>query len=164
MSSGISGQPKRRSKGSVVSTTYEFPMRQPTNKSLRQIIYDGKEGKVLGRTPRNWGKKRNFLSDVNGKQLDHNVKRLCDVSWCLCIKSTTNWSRVNVCIISFSARNLSQPPQSVASRVNGCVCWTPIINTSSANYYPSLNHEEISPHIALDHRSLFSPGYNCAIN
>jgi hypothetical protein len=56
------GKPKivpQRSKGSVVSTTYEFPyQRQAEVKTLRQIIYDGENGKVLGRTPKNWGKKR----------------------------------------------------------------------------------------------------------
>lgn len=58
--SGQSGQPKaapRRSKGSVVSTTYEFPyMRQKTERTFGQLIYDSKQGKVLGRTPKNWGK------------------------------------------------------------------------------------------------------------
>lgn len=54
------GQPKivpRRSKGSVVSTTYEFPyLRQAEKKTLGQLIYDGENGKVFGRTPKNWGK------------------------------------------------------------------------------------------------------------
>jgi hypothetical protein len=52
------GQPKitpRRSKGSVVSNTYEFP-RQAEKKTLAQLIYDGENGKVFGRTPKNWGK------------------------------------------------------------------------------------------------------------
>lgn len=60
--SGQSGQPKaapRRSKGSVVSTTYEFQpdqyMRKKTERTFGQIIYDSKQGKVLGRTPKNWG-------------------------------------------------------------------------------------------------------------
>ena len=52
---GQAGQP-RRSKGSVVSTTYEFPyMRKATERTFGQIIYDSKQGKVLGRTPKNWG-------------------------------------------------------------------------------------------------------------
>lgn len=49
----------RRSKtdGSISSTTYEFPyMNQPAKKSLRELIYSSKSGKVLGRTPKNWGK------------------------------------------------------------------------------------------------------------
>lgn len=38
-------------------TTYEFPIRKPkTKKSLRQLIYDGEKGRILGRTPKNWGK------------------------------------------------------------------------------------------------------------
>lgn len=56
MVAGQSGQP-RKSKGSVVSTTYEFPyMRQASDRTLGQIIYDSKQGKILGRTPKNWGK------------------------------------------------------------------------------------------------------------
>lgn len=57
MSSGKSNQPKvtpRKSKGSVVSTTYEFPYK-PAEKSLGKLLYDSQQGKVLGRTPKNWG-------------------------------------------------------------------------------------------------------------
>jgi len=48
---------KRRStKGSVTATTYEFPyMRQKKERTLGQLIYDGQQGKVFGRTPKNWG-------------------------------------------------------------------------------------------------------------
>lgn len=48
----------RKSKdGGISSTTYEFPyMLQPEKKSLGELIYSSKSGKVLGRTPRNWGK------------------------------------------------------------------------------------------------------------
>lgn len=50
--------PRRGTKGSMTSTTYEFPyMRQKTERTLGQLIYDGKNGKVFGRTPKNWGKK-----------------------------------------------------------------------------------------------------------
>lgn len=59
----MSSQPKvmpRRSsskKGSDVSQTYEFPyMRQAKQRTLGQLIYDGRQGKILGRTPKNWGK------------------------------------------------------------------------------------------------------------
>lgn len=61
----MSSQPKvtpRRSsskKGSDVSQTYEFPyMRQARQRTLGQLIYDGRQGKILGRTPKNWGKRR----------------------------------------------------------------------------------------------------------
>lgn len=57
MSSAKSNQPKvtsRKSKGSVVSTTYEFPYK-PAEKSLGTLIYDNQKGTVLGRTPKNWG-------------------------------------------------------------------------------------------------------------
>lgn len=57
MSSGKSNQPKvtpRKSKGSVVSNTYEFPYK-PAEKSLGKLLYDSQQGKVLGRTPKNWG-------------------------------------------------------------------------------------------------------------
>lgn len=38
-------------------TTYEFPIRKPkTKKTLGQLIYDGEKGRILGRTPKNWGK------------------------------------------------------------------------------------------------------------
>jgi hypothetical protein len=57
------GHPKpapRRSKGSVVSTTYEFQpdqyMRQADQRTFGQMLYDSKQGKVCGRTPKNWGK------------------------------------------------------------------------------------------------------------
>lgn len=59
MSTSKTSQPKvtpRRSKGgSIVSQTYQFPYK-PAEKSLGQLIYDSEQGKVLGRTPRNWGK------------------------------------------------------------------------------------------------------------
>ncbi|CRL00884.1 CLUMA_CG014135, isoform A [Clunio marinus] len=43
-------------KGSIQSTTYEFPyMRQPEKKTLGQLIYDREKGKILGRTLPNWG-------------------------------------------------------------------------------------------------------------
>lgn len=49
----MSNKPKPR----LQSTTYEFPIRGPAEKkTLRQIIYDKQEGRVLGRTPKNWGK------------------------------------------------------------------------------------------------------------
>lgn len=58
--SGKKEQPKvtpHRSKGgSVVSQTYEFPyLREKNEKTLGQLMYDSKAGKVLGRTPKNWG-------------------------------------------------------------------------------------------------------------
>ena len=41
---------------SAVELTYEFPyMHQPEKKTLRQLIYSSKSGKVFGRTPKNWG-------------------------------------------------------------------------------------------------------------
>jgi sodium/potassium-transporting ATPase subunit beta len=47
---------KRSTKGSVVSTTYEFPLdRKKNQRTLKEIIYDRENGKVLGRTPKNWG-------------------------------------------------------------------------------------------------------------
>jgi hypothetical protein len=47
----------RKSRASdLATTTYEFPyMRKPTNKSFGQLIYDRQQGKVFGRTPKNWG-------------------------------------------------------------------------------------------------------------
>lgn len=43
-------------------TTYEFPIRKPkTKKSLGQLIYDGEKGRILGRTPKNWGKLLNHI-------------------------------------------------------------------------------------------------------
>lgn len=67
--SGQSGQPKvtprRGTKGSMSSTTYEFPyMRQKTERTLGQLIYDGEQGKILGRTPKNWGKSRTLISII----------------------------------------------------------------------------------------------------
>lgn len=56
MSSGKSNQAKivsRKGKGSIVSTTYEFPLK-PVERSLGQMIYDGQKGTVLGRTGKNW--------------------------------------------------------------------------------------------------------------
>lgn len=45
------------SKPRLTSTTYEFPIRKPVEKkTLRQLIYDGEKGRILGRTPKNWGK------------------------------------------------------------------------------------------------------------
>lgn len=62
----MSSQPKvtpRRSKGSIVSQTYEFPyMRQARQRTLAQLIYDGRQGKILGRTPKNWGKQASRLN------------------------------------------------------------------------------------------------------
>lgn len=60
MSSQPKVMPRRATKGSLVSQTYEFPyMRQPKTRTLGQLIYDSKQGKVLGRTPKNWGKSIN---------------------------------------------------------------------------------------------------------
>jgi hypothetical protein len=71
MAAGQSNQP-RKSKGSVVSTTYEFPyMRQASDRTLRQLIYDSRQGKVLGRTPKNWGKTFVFCPGFSFLQL-HN--------------------------------------------------------------------------------------------
>jgi len=48
--------PRKSKDGSISSVTYEFPyMLQPEKKTLRQLIYSSKSGKVLGRTPKNWG-------------------------------------------------------------------------------------------------------------
>jgi hypothetical protein len=47
---------RRSTKGSVVSTTYEFPIRQKKTKTLQEIIYDSSEGTILGRTASSWGK------------------------------------------------------------------------------------------------------------
>lgn len=60
MSNGKKEEPKltsRHSKGgSIVSQTYEFPYgRSKNEKTLGQLVYDSKAGKVLGRTPKNWG-------------------------------------------------------------------------------------------------------------
>lgn len=63
-----SGKPKIRAvaKGSVVSLTYEFPyMHQPAKKTLRQLIYDGEKGKILGRTCQNWGKEQIITDDAS---------------------------------------------------------------------------------------------------
>lgn len=50
--------PRKSKDGSITTTTYEFPyMHQPEKKSLRELIYSSKSGKVLGRSPKNWGKK-----------------------------------------------------------------------------------------------------------
>lgn len=49
--------PRKSKDGSISSITYEFPyMLQPEKKTLRQLIYSSKSGKVFGRTPKNWGK------------------------------------------------------------------------------------------------------------
>lgn len=77
------GQPKitpRRSKGSVVSTTYEFP-RQAEKKTLGQLIYDGENGKVFGRTPKNWGKKKKLFWALRGLlELSMTISRLARAS------------------------------------------------------------------------------------
>lgn len=59
MSYEKSGQPKltpRKSKGSVTQT-YEFPymINQKDERTLAQMIYDGKSGKFLGRDAKSWG-------------------------------------------------------------------------------------------------------------
>jgi hypothetical protein len=52
---------KRKSRGSEVvatATTYDFDqyMKKPKDKTLGQLVYDRQNGKVFGRTPKNWGK------------------------------------------------------------------------------------------------------------
>lgn len=57
---GKSNHPKiisREKKGSV-EQTYEFEyLNQPAERTLGQIIYDSGNGKILGRTPKNWGER-----------------------------------------------------------------------------------------------------------
>jgi sodium/potassium-transporting ATPase subunit beta len=56
MSSGKSNQPKivsRKGKGSVVSTTYEFPLK-PAERSLGQMLYDSQAGTLMGRSGKSW--------------------------------------------------------------------------------------------------------------
>lgn len=55
----------RKSKGSLTAQTYEFPiMNQRDERTLRQIIYDSSNGKILGRTSSQWGKKCRLLSVI----------------------------------------------------------------------------------------------------
>lgn len=57
---------RRATKGSVVSTTYEFPLDRKKNQlTLCQTIYDENTGKFLGRTPKNWGKKLEISSNFH---------------------------------------------------------------------------------------------------
>ena len=52
---------RQKSRGSdLVAKTYEFSdsyMTKPEQKSFGQLVYDGQNGKVFGRTPKNWGEK-----------------------------------------------------------------------------------------------------------
>lgn len=50
---------RQKSRGSdLITTTYEFPyMKKPIQKSFGQMVYDGQNGKIFGRTPKSWGKK-----------------------------------------------------------------------------------------------------------
>ncbi|KAG5675190.1 hypothetical protein PVAND_005114 [Polypedilum vanderplanki] len=48
----------KKPKAEIVTTTYEFNdpyLRKPKSKSLGKMVYDKEHGKILGRTPRNWG-------------------------------------------------------------------------------------------------------------
>lgn len=48
---------KKLSNAQMTYTTYEFPLRKPKQKkTLGQLIYDSEKGRILGRTPKNWGK------------------------------------------------------------------------------------------------------------
>lgn len=48
---------RQKSRGSdLVTTTYDFPyMNKPEQKSFSKLVYDGQQGTVFGRTPKNWG-------------------------------------------------------------------------------------------------------------
>ncbi|XP_070497050.1 sodium/potassium-transporting ATPase subunit beta-1-like isoform X1 [Chironomus tepperi] len=55
---------RQKSRGSdLVTTTYEFPyMKKPEQKSFGKLLYDREQGKVFGRTPKNWGQLIFFYS------------------------------------------------------------------------------------------------------
>jgi hypothetical protein len=64
MSERIGSTSKRASQrgDGTTATTYEFPyMRQPKKRTVGQFLYDHEKGKILGRTPKNWG---NFLLEI----------------------------------------------------------------------------------------------------
>lgn len=52
---------KRRSTAGSVIQTYEFPLQMQPKKTLGQLLYDSKKGKILGRTPKNWGKEFSII-------------------------------------------------------------------------------------------------------